>query len=170
VFPTECSPFLHVFSEILGIKSGVLFQFIIYPFWTPVRTPCTGDRPFTRDSAQHRKTRTHWDSNPQSHSCDHCCRRRFFILTMNSSGAVSPREEKRFLCLVAGHVAWTRIGRVVCVCVQTSSEAHPASCPVGNGVVYRGLKNRHGRDADHSPPSSAGVKNELDLHLGAFMA
>jgi hypothetical protein len=40
-------------------------------------------------------------------------------------------------------------------CVQTGSEAHPASYPMGTGG-----KARPGRDADHSPPSSAEVKNE----------
>jgi hypothetical protein len=32
------------------------------------------------------------------------------------------------------------------LCVQTGSEAHPASCPAGTGG-----KTRPGRDADHSP-------------------
>jgi hypothetical protein len=41
-------------------------------------------------------------------------------------------------------------------CVQTSSGAHPASYSMG---TERG-KARPGRDADHSPPSSAEVKNE----------
>jgi hypothetical protein len=41
------------------------------------------------------------------------------------------------------------------LCVQTGSGAHPASCPTGTGG-----KARQGRDADHSPPSSAEVKNE----------
>jgi hypothetical protein len=36
--------------------------------------------------------------------------------------------------------------------VQTGSGAHPASCTMGNV--------RPGRDADHSPPSSAEVVNE----------
>jgi hypothetical protein len=40
-------------------------------------------------------------------------------------------------------------------CVQTGSGAHPASCTMGT----RG-KARPGRDADHSPPSSAEVVNE----------
>jgi hypothetical protein len=38
--------------------------------------------------------------------------------------------------------------------IQTCSEAHPASYPMGT----RGLSLRH--DADHSPPSSAQVKND----------
>jgi hypothetical protein len=38
---------------------------------------------------------------------------------------------------------------------QTNSEVHPASYPVGTGS-----KARPGRDADHSSPSSAEVKNE----------
>jgi hypothetical protein len=39
--------------------------------------------------------------------------------------------------------------------VQTGSGAHPASCTMGTGG-----KARPGRDADHSPPSSAEVKKE----------
>jgi hypothetical protein len=45
-------------------------------------------------------------------------------------------------------------------CVQTSSGAHPASYPMGTGGSFPGGKARPGRDADHSPPSSAEVKNE----------
>jgi hypothetical protein len=44
------------------------------------------------------------------------------------------------------------------LCVQTGSEAHPASCTVGTGGSFPGGKARPGRDADHSPPSSADVK------------
>jgi hypothetical protein len=40
-------------------------------------------------------------------------------------------------------------------CVQTGSGAHPASYPMGTGDTAR-----PGRDADHSRPSSAEVKNE----------
>jgi hypothetical protein len=40
-------------------------------------------------------------------------------------------------------------------CVQAGSGAHPASYPMG---TERG-KARPGRDAVHSPPSSAEVKN-----------
>jgi hypothetical protein len=45
-------------------------------------------------------------------------------------------------------------------CVQTGSGAHPASCTMGTGGPFPGGKARPGRDADHSPPSSAEVKNE----------
>jgi hypothetical protein len=45
-------------------------------------------------------------------------------------------------------------------CVQTSSGAHPASYSMGTGGSFPGSKARPGRDADHSPPSSAEVKNE----------
>jgi hypothetical protein len=38
------------------------------------------------------------------------------------------------------------------------SEAHPASDPVGTGVLSSGVK-RPGREANHSSPSSAEVKN-----------
>jgi hypothetical protein len=40
-------------------------------------------------------------------------------------------------------------------CVQTGSEAHSASYPMGTGG-----REWPGRDADHSPPSSAEIKYE----------
>jgi hypothetical protein len=46
------------------------------------------------------------------------------------------------------------------LCVQTSSGAYPRSYPMGSGVLFRGCQARPGRYADHSPPSSAEVKNE----------
>jgi hypothetical protein len=46
------------------------------------------------------------------------------------------------------------------LCVQTGSEAHPASCTMGTGGPFTRGKERPGRDADHSPPSSAEVVNE----------
>jgi hypothetical protein len=46
------------------------------------------------------------------------------------------------------------------VCVQTGSGAHPASCTMGTGGPFPGGKARPGRDADHSPLSSAEVVNE----------
>jgi hypothetical protein len=39
--------------------------------------------------------------------------------------------------------------------VQTGSGAHPASYTMGTGGSFQGGKVRLGRDADHSPPSSA---------------
>jgi hypothetical protein len=50
-------------------------------------------------------------------------------------------------------------------CVQTSSEAHPTSYPMGTGSPFPGGKARPGRDADHSPPFSVQVKNEWDPHF-----
>jgi hypothetical protein len=41
------------------------------------------------------------------------------------------------------------------LCVQTGSEANPASCTMDTGGPFPGGKARPGRDADHSPPSSA---------------
>jgi hypothetical protein len=46
------------------------------------------------------------------------------------------------------------------LCVQTGSGAHPASYQTGIGGPFPGVKARPGRDADHSPPSSAEVKYE----------
>jgi hypothetical protein len=45
------------------------------------------------------------------------------------------------------------------LCVQTSSEAHPASYPMGTRV-FPGGKARPRRDAHHSPRSRIEVKNE----------
>jgi ferredoxin len=42
-------------------------------------------------------------------------------------------------------------------CVQTSSEGHPASCPMGAGGLFPGGKARLERKGDHSPSSSAEV-------------
>jgi hypothetical protein len=50
------------------------------------------------------------------------------------------------------------------LCVQTGSEAHPASCTTGTRGPFSRGKARPGRDADHSPPSSAEVLNE-ELYL-----
>jgi hypothetical protein len=46
------------------------------------------------------------------------------------------------------------------LCVQTGSGADPASCTMGTGGSFPRGKVRPGRDADHSPPSSAEVENE----------
>jgi hypothetical protein len=51
------------------------------------------------------------------------------------------------------------------LCVQTGSGAHPASSTMGTGGPFLGGKARLGRDADHSPPSSAEVVNEYELYL-----
>jgi hypothetical protein len=45
-------------------------------------------------------------------------------------------------------------------CVQIGSGAHPASYPMGTGGSFPRGKAWPGRDADHSLPSSAEVKNE----------
>jgi hypothetical protein len=46
------------------------------------------------------------------------------------------------------------------LCVQTGSGTHPDSCTMGTGGSFPGGKARPGRDADHSPPSSAEVVND----------
>jgi hypothetical protein len=51
------------------------------------------------------------------------------------------------------------------LCVQTGSGAYPASCTMGTRGPAPGVKARPGRDADHSPPSSAEVENHLELYL-----
>jgi hypothetical protein len=43
---------------------------------------------------------------------------------------------------------------------ETGSGAHPASYTMDNNDPFPGDKARPGRDADHSPPSSAEVVND----------
>jgi hypothetical protein len=50
-------------------------------------------------------------------------------------------------------------------CIQTGSEAHQASYPMGTRGSFPRGKVRPGRNADHSPPSSAEVKYEQELYL-----
>jgi hypothetical protein len=50
-------------------------------------------------------------------------------------------------------------------CVQAGSGAHPASCTVGTEYPFSGAKARPGRDADHTPPSSAELMNDYELYL-----
>jgi hypothetical protein len=51
------------------------------------------------------------------------------------------------------------------LCVQTGSGTHPASCTMGTGGPFPGGKARPGRDADHSPPSSAEFVKEKELYI-----
>jgi hypothetical protein len=46
------------------------------------------------------------------------------------------------------------------LCIQTGSGAHPASYTMGTRGSFPEGKARPGRDADHSPPSSAEVKKD----------
>jgi hypothetical protein len=46
------------------------------------------------------------------------------------------------------------------LCVQTGSGAHPAFCKMSTGGPFLTPKARSGRDADHSPSSTADVENE----------
>jgi hypothetical protein len=48
--------------------------------------------------------------------------------------------------------------------VQNGSGAHPASYPIGTGGSFPGGK-RPGREADHSSPSSAEVKECVELYI-----
>jgi hypothetical protein len=64
---------------------------------------------------------------------------------------------------------WLRTGRPgfdfsYSLCAQTGSGAHPTSYTVGTGGSFPGGKAGLGRDADHSPPSSAELKKEQELY------
>jgi hypothetical protein len=54
--------------------------------------------------------------------------------------------------------------------VQNGSGAHPASCRMGTRGSFPGVK-RPGREADHSPPSSAGYTSTPPVRLhGAVLS
>jgi hypothetical protein len=48
---------------------------------------------------------------------------------------------------------------------KANSEARPASSAVGTRDPFPGAKEQPGRDPDHSPSSSAEIKNVLELYL-----
>jgi hypothetical protein len=48
--------------------------------------------------------------------------------------------------------------------VQNGSGTHPASYAMGTRGSFLGV-NRPGREADHSPPSNAEVKDSVELYL-----
>jgi hypothetical protein len=58
------------------------------------------------------------------------------------------------------HWCWYLFIVASSLCVQTGSEAHPTSYAMGTGGPFPGAKARPGRNADHSPPSSAEVRTE----------
>jgi hypothetical protein len=81
-----------------------------------------------------------------------------------SNGITSVRNNSCWLWTFSGSEGLD-IG-IVCVnislhlCVQTGSGAHPASYTTGAGGSFPEGKARPGRDADHTPLSSAEVKKE----------
>ena len=54
-------------------------------------------------------------------------------------------------------------GEIFSALVQTGPAAHPASCALGTGS-FPGVK-RPGRGFDHPPPSSAEVKDRVELYV-----
>jgi hypothetical protein len=80
------------------------------------------------------------------------------------------------LCFLGQYSVWLQTGRpgfdprqrqrifFCSLCVQTSSESHPVSYPVGTGSPFPEGKAQPGSDPDHSPPSSAEVKNVQELY------
>jgi hypothetical protein len=52
--------------------------------------------------------------------------------------------------------------------VQTGSGAQPASYPMGPGALAQGVK-RPGRGADHSPPATAQIKENVDVYIHSLI-
>jgi hypothetical protein len=108
----------------------------------------------------------------QAHLCVHCvkyCRNALSVLkglrlqrtepgiiaVFRRAGALS-----RLLAGRPGLDSWQdKVIFLLPQIIQTGCGAHPAFCSVGTGVISPTVK-RLERDVDHSPPSSAEVKNE----------
>jgi hypothetical protein len=94
------------------------------------------------------------------------CREPFPCNSLGSTASSSLNEPGSSVSTVSGYKLDDRVIEVrfpaeaTSLCVQTGSEAHPASCTMGTGGSFPGCKARPGRDADHSPPSSAEVENQ----------
>jgi hypothetical protein len=56
------------------------------------------------------------------------------------------------------------MGKIFSLVVETGSEAHPASYPIGTGALSPGIK-RPGPEAGHSPAISAEVKNNGSVFI-----
>jgi hypothetical protein len=65
---------------------------------------------------------------------------------LDDRGSIDPRQGQRIFLLAAAS--------------RPAPGPHPSSYSVGTGGPFPGVKARLGRDADHSLPSSAEVKNE----------
>jgi hypothetical protein len=89
--------------------------------------------------------------NPTSHDCDCFCKRTDDVISRSDYCC-------RHRTLI--DICWIWADFSSSPCVQTGSGAHPASYLMGTGGSFPGGKAWPGRDADHSPPSSAEVKNE----------
>jgi hypothetical protein len=59
---------------------------------------------------------------------------------------------------VRGAIPLLHASSLILHSVQTGSGAHPASFSTGIEIISQGVK-RPGREADHSPPTSAEIKN-----------
>jgi hypothetical protein len=88
--------------------------------------------------------------------------------TISASARNVSRVAQSVMCLATGWTAGRsrfeprqrRKDYSSSLCVQTGSGAHSASGAIGTVGPFLGTKARQGRDADHSPPSSAEVRNE----------
>jgi hypothetical protein len=57
------------------------------------------------------------------------------------------------------------LGWILCWCFEGDTSTDEPPVQQVPGVLSPGVKARPGRDADHSPPSSAEVVNEYELYL-----
>jgi hypothetical protein len=107
-------------------------------------------------------------SNEKQEVCKCCCQllaTTAFVIIVCYGGAGTSRVAQSVQCLTthwtAGVPSRTKAEDFFSnLCVQTGSGANIASYAVDTGGSFPGGKERPGRDADHSPPSSAEVKKE----------
>jgi hypothetical protein len=105
-------------------------------------------------------------SKKRDHWCSHTTSRSFIVRTYaNYTFIYVNRLAQSVQCLTTDWTAGIRSPTGLKVFssnlwVQTGSGAHPASYTMGTVGSFPGGKARPGRDADHSPPSSAEVKKE----------
>ena len=88
-----------------------------------------------------------------------------FGIRMNHLVCGGPGYHSRYSDSLRAGRSWDRIpaGARFSVPVQTGPRAHPASCTVGTGSYPE--VERSGRGVDHPPPSSAEVKERVELYL-----
>jgi hypothetical protein len=101
----------------------------------------------------------------------------FYIIFIQKYEDLSFRQpaERRssISCLTPAELCTEICSSPCSLCVQTSSEAHPASYAVGTWSLFSRGKSRPGRDSDHSPhlvSRSRMTRSYIPLLLSSCMA
>jgi hypothetical protein len=84
-----------------------------------------------------------------------------YARSRDSSVGIVMEDGRQATGWTAGFMSWQEQGYSLLHSVQTGSGAHPASCPAVTEGYSPGVKGL-GREADHTPQSTAEVKNGGD--------